>query len=90
MNQSLMENYEDYDGLARHETLLAREFHIMIIKQKISELHAKIDILSKDEKVNEQKQQFNKSEIQFKLFNLILLPSCIIIMLYLGYLFGDY
>jgi hypothetical protein len=87
MSQTLMDHYQDYAGLAPHETLLAREFHMLIVKQRISELQSQLDTLSKDENVHALTQQFNKSEMHFKLFNLVLLPFCIIVMLYLGSLF---
>ena len=90
MNQGLMDHYQDYAGLAPHETLLAREFHLLVVKQRISDLQSQLDTLSKDENVHALTRQFKKSEMQFKLFNLILLPSCIIVMLYLGSLFGNY
>jgi hypothetical protein len=90
MNLGLMDHYQDYAGLAPHETLLAREFHMLIVKQRISELQMQLDTLSKDEPVHALTQKFKKSEMQFKLFNLVLLPSCIIVMLYLGSLFGNY
>ena len=90
MSHTLMDHYQDYVGLAPHETLLAREFHLLVVKQRINELQAQIDTLSKDENVHALTQQFKKSEMQFKLFNIILLPSCIILMLYFGSLFGNY
>ena len=90
MSQTLMDHYQDYDGLAPHETLLAREFHVMIVKQRISELQSQIDTLSKDENVHALTHQFKKSENYFKLFNLFLLSTCVLIMLYIGYLFADF
>ena len=54
MSQTLMDHYQDYDGLAPHETLLAREFHVMIVKQRISELQSQIDTLGRVDKVDSQ------------------------------------
>ena len=82
MNQSLMENYEDYDGLARHETLLAREFHVMIAKQKINAIQSKLDVLSKDEPIHALSHQFLKSEYYFKLYHIVFLSGLFLFAIY--------
>jgi len=81
-----MDNYDDYDGLAVHEASLAREFHVMIAKQKISLIQSKLDVLSKDECVHELNLRFQKSELYFKLFNISFL-FCI--FLFMAYFIGN-
>jgi hypothetical protein len=82
MRQSLMDNYDDYDGLAVHEASLAREFHVMIAKQKISLIQSKLDVLSKDEPIHALSQQFLKSEYYFKLYHIVFLSGLFFFAIY--------
>jgi hypothetical protein len=78
MNQGLMDHYQDYAGLAPHETLLAREFHLLVVKQRISDLQSQLDTLSKDENVHALTRQFKKSEMQFKLYHVTFLSGLLL------------
>ena len=82
MNQGLMHHYQDYAGLAPHETLLAREFHVLMAKQKINAIQSKLDVLSKDECVHMLSQQLQKSEYYFKLYHFTFLSGLLLIAVY--------
>ena len=45
MSQGLMNYHNDYDGLAPHEVGLAREFHVLIVKQRIEDIRSKLDAI---------------------------------------------
>ena len=49
MSQGLMNYHNDYDGLAPHEVGLAREFHVLIVKQRIEDIRSKLDAIKKDD-----------------------------------------
>ena len=49
MSQGLMNYHNDYDGLAPHEVGLAREFHVLIVKQRIEDIRSKLDAIKMDD-----------------------------------------
>jgi len=82
MSQTLMDHYQDYAGLAPHETVLAREFHLLIVKQRISELQSQIDTLSKDENVHALSHHFQQSEYHFKLYHFAFVSGLLLFAVY--------
>ena len=82
MNQGLMDHYQDYAGLAPHETLLAREFHVLMAKQKINAIQSKLDVLSKDECIHILSHQFQQSEYHFKLYHFAFVSGLLLFAVY--------